>query len=285
MKKIKSISILLFLLAYFETTMCQNRNIFIDVDTLFLYKKDPITYEIKSSIPDGNYYVYHYNYRKKRKGYVRTGVTLDFTATIKNKKREGISFYYTGATENRFLSYIESYSNDTLDGLTEGWYDRNKIEFIGNYKKGKKDGKWLFYWEDGALKQSYTYVNDSLRTWETYHDNGRIRCKFSRAFSGNDTLICYSKESIIVYRSIFNNGKLTAWSKFEKGKLLEKSEGLFISLRLSITDGDYTCESCLPEYPLPSEGFIEYYSQENGLLIKKVMYKGGKIVGSSSDSY
>ena len=43
------------------------------------------------------------------------------------------------------------------DGLYTGWYENGQKRLEGTYKDGEKDGKWIYYNEDGTVKEVEEY--------------------------------------------------------------------------------------------------------------------------------
>lgn len=76
------------------------------------------------------------------------------------KKREGKWKFYHKNNEN--LMMVETYRNDSLDGLKSIYFPNGKIAEKQNYQNGIKDGKNVMYSENGTLLQEYIYKNGKL---------------------------------------------------------------------------------------------------------------------------
>ena len=55
-------------------------------------------------------------------------------------------------------------------------YSNGKLEEIGNYKNGKKEGETRWYYENGKLEQIGNFKNGKLEgEWKAYHNNGKLK--------------------------------------------------------------------------------------------------------------
>ncbi len=55
------------------------------------------------------------------------------------------------------------------------WYPKKKIQMIGEYKKNKRDGKWIYYYNNGNIWSEGFFKNgksDGKRI--THYENGKI---------------------------------------------------------------------------------------------------------------
>jgi len=65
------------------------------------------------------------------------------------------------------------------DGKKDGkWYEYNEngqIRKIVNYKDGKKDGKWTWYYENGQIEEEGNFKDgEEEGKWTWYYENGQI---------------------------------------------------------------------------------------------------------------
>ena len=73
--------------------------------------------------------------------------------------------------------WIEKSSDGTWapdDGLYVCWYSNGQKEQEGNYKNGKKKGKWFGWFEDGHLHSEVNFVKDTIQglgVWYKYADS------------------------------------------------------------------------------------------------------------------
>ena len=79
---------------------------------------------------------------------------------------------------------VDTYDLDKRDGL---YYQKfTDVPFTGNVtgeeqgkiSKGKREGKWLLYYEDGKLNEKGNYKDGKKEgEWLEYYRNGRIETK------------------------------------------------------------------------------------------------------------
>ena len=50
------------------------------------------------------------------------------------------------------------------------------MESKGHFNKGKEDGKWIWYYENGQIKVEGIYkAGNRVNQWITYNENGSIK--------------------------------------------------------------------------------------------------------------
>ena len=106
-------------------------------------------------------------------------------------KKTIMKFIGEGETEQMIERLVYSQSGDTLgleyynskgekDGKWIGYIDDSYINFTyfvkGNYKDGKEDGKWTyFYRKNGQIEREITYKDGKLDgKWTNYNERGTI---------------------------------------------------------------------------------------------------------------
>lgn len=183
---------------------------------------------------------------------------------------------------------IEIYWKDGLmDGTKTTFYKKSKVKQIMNFEKGKRQGEYVNYYENGKVKERGFYKDDFLvGTMESFYPNGRTR---------------------FVYN--YNNGYQRGWNilYFENG---QKEQEAFINEKGWI---DSTFRAWYPSgYPMKeidydngiyngiykewhSDGTLAYegnytnglkdgthktYEVLVGVLLKKESYKLGKKDGT-----
>ena len=55
------------------------------------------------------------------------------------------------------------------------WYPKKKVQMMGEYKENKRDGKWIYYYENGNVWSEGFFKegkSDGKRT--LYHENGKL---------------------------------------------------------------------------------------------------------------
>jgi antitoxin component YwqK of YwqJK toxin-antitoxin module len=61
-----------------------------------------------------------------------------------------------------------------LDGLSEYWYPDGKLEYSGNYKKGKLEGLTIHNAQDSKARVEAEFVNDVLVHKKTFSESGKM---------------------------------------------------------------------------------------------------------------
>lgn len=65
------------------------------------------------------------------------------------------------------------YEDSLPHGEFKRWTGFGDVAMIGNYKKGKKDGKWTVYYQNKKVEAIQFYKDDHpVGDWEGYHHNG-----------------------------------------------------------------------------------------------------------------
>ena len=76
-----------------------------------------------------------------------------------NGKREGIHHQYF-KDGNRKAEII--FKNDTYSGIAKMFHTNSKLWFAGNYKKGLREGSWVYFNEEGVQDSVEIYRNGEL---------------------------------------------------------------------------------------------------------------------------
>ena len=66
------------------------------------------------------------------------------------------------------MKYERNYIKGKEDGLWKGWYENGQLQYEMNYKYGKREGIWNYYNEAGKLIKKVTYGQDVLIKTETF---------------------------------------------------------------------------------------------------------------------
>ncbi len=106
--------------------------------------EDSVNSSVKLSETDKNF---HYEYYPN--GQVKVEGPLDSDGL---KMGEWHAYFENG---NKLSSstYVKGINN----GYSIVWYPNGNVRYFGDYKNGKKTGKWSFYSEDGTLFEEKTY--------------------------------------------------------------------------------------------------------------------------------
>ena len=88
---------------------------------------------------------------------------------------------YTGKIYSMYENYHDgaqqrNYKDGKLDGLWVFWYKNGQKEMEQNYKDGKKDGLWVWWYENGQKEMEGNYKDSKQdRLWVYWHKNGQKR--------------------------------------------------------------------------------------------------------------
>jgi len=121
-------------------------------------------YTISQPAPDSMWVVHQYNLNNE---IMTIGHFRDTLLTILN----GRFVYYQTQLAEQKITY--NYTNERYDTVKTA--QRNYIAEVGNYVDGKKDGKWVGYFENGSIKRMDNYSNgisDGIST--VYFNEGNI---------------------------------------------------------------------------------------------------------------
>ena len=216
----------------------------------------------KNGILDGEMRVYRNGILETMETYTDGERTGKYTYFGSDGKKLTEGFYNAGkdnglkkvwflGTEN--LQYTETFNNDILHGSAKYYEsDTGKLGSEGNYKNGKKDGVWIFYFKNGNKKWVGNYKDDQISgeliqyeengiiiskenyedgklvgKYEYYHDNGRLRLT-GELLDGKDNgeKISYwsnsNKKSVENFKMNIKNG--TEEQYYIDGQLSTKGE-------------------------------------------------------------
>ena len=96
--------------------------------------------------------------------------------------RDGL--YYKKFTDVPFMGNITGKTeqgtirNGKKEGLWVYYYDNGQLSYKGTFKFGKKDGTWVYYHSNGQLSYKVTYKDDKKDgPYVNYYDNGQLGSK------------------------------------------------------------------------------------------------------------
>lgn len=190
----------------------------------------------KGKIPDGSYKVFY-----------KDGKTVSQEFTFK----AGQKILEKTFTEEGLLKYEAEYKAGFLDGKKTSYYFKEKIPMLViNYKKGKKDGTTVSYFQNGSVEYEENYKADEKQgkrkaffvggtveseeayrddvkdgPWKKYWENGKVR---GEALYKNGA-------PVGVFKSYHDNGKIETEANYKNGVL----EG---TMRTYDADGKITAE-------------------------------------------
>jgi len=89
--------------------------------------------------------------------YWNKGGELGSRGNYKDEEKDGLwTYWYTnprGFVDDSKKHREEFYKNGELNGLTTSWYRSGEKLEEGTYKDGVKVGKWIYFNEDGSIKE------------------------------------------------------------------------------------------------------------------------------------
>ena len=96
-------------------------------------------------------------------------------------KRDGL--YYEKFKDVPFTGDVVGKEQGKISkGKREGeyltYYENGQLKYKSNYKEGVLEGEWLYYHDNGQLRFKENYKDGKLEgEWLYYHDNGQLRFK------------------------------------------------------------------------------------------------------------
>ena len=82
------------------------------------------------------------------------------------RNRNGVWYsYFPDGTVNSITTYIK---NERRHGEHKVNYPSGLTMFKGNWKNGKKEGKWFFYLKNGELKKTQVFKNGELEKTQVF---------------------------------------------------------------------------------------------------------------------
>jgi len=131
----------------------------------------------------------------------------------KNKlKREVVETFDDGSPKKESYYTLKAENKEVIKEIQ--YYENGQKKYVGYFKKGKKDGMWIFWFENGK-KSSEGYFLEGLRTGaaSVFHENGRIFYK-GEYLEGqkNGKWEFYNEEGHKINEVTFENGRITKQS-------------------------------------------------------------------------
>ena len=93
-------------------------------------------------------------------------------------KRDGV--YYKKFSDVPFSGkvtglYKGNYKNGKEEGVWTYYYDNGQLLIKSNYENGKKEGEWISYHENGQLSYKGNHKNGKREgEWVEFHDDGQL---------------------------------------------------------------------------------------------------------------
>jgi len=153
-------------------------------------------YLLKKTLPDGIYVI------------IKSKHDTCAIIKLKNKQYSGEQIWFQENTEKNDLfskTYrylINVYNNDVLQ--KESFYHINGHKISETiYQNGKKNGKEIFFNENGKIVTENVFFNDSLRNWITYYNNGNVKSEGYGGFTYRENFLKEYYENGTLKRTIY----------------------------------------------------------------------------------
>jgi len=190
--------------------------------------------------------------------YLKRNVKQDgqqFQFSVLDEDKHGIWFhskskFYYWYKAQKVISTQGGSAGVVLNGDLESFYPNKQLYQQGQFKKGLKNGSWLYWRNDGTLRLEEDWNHGKLKAFIAYDENGkestRETYKGQRKYSeSSDTIVSSKRNGKIVNLIIkdeagqvvrienrkdkelhgkvktFENGKLLATEKYKNGILIE----------------------------------------------------------------
>lgn len=94
------------------------------------------------------------------------------TVFYKHEKFNGIFFQLN--TNNKDSLFSQEIENGLLNGVSKKWFANNQLMEYREYKRGRKDGKQIAFWDNGKKRFEFVAKNDAyegeMKEW-SYNGN------------------------------------------------------------------------------------------------------------------
>ena len=126
---------------------------------------------------------------------------------------------------NFFGKKIESYTYlyDMLHGEAKGWYYTGQLKFVGNFKYGKRDGKWYYWYRNGMPKALEFYKEGGVQSVNYYVNDTLEGVATTYLPDGNKSHEYVYKKGEMIEDKWFVKGKIISDTKYDADTLSVKS--------------------------------------------------------------
>jgi len=133
------------------------------------------------------------------------GNLITYSKLVHSSAKEGI---FRKMSPDSVLIEVANYHNDTLDGRRILFSMKGDTETIETYRKGKFEGPYLSYYQNGKLAFTGLYQNNSMEgIWERFYESGQLMEKVT--FSNNQEngpFVEYNENGSIKTEGTYVNG-------------------------------------------------------------------------------
>lgn len=144
-------------------------------------------------------------------------VTYECSYIGGKKHGKSISYYVPGKIEA-----TDSFYMGRKEGVYKAFHYNGKVQTLGYYVNNEKDSIWSYYNESGKMYRMIAYKNgESNGLDKTFDDFGNLEIeKYYKDDVRHGDYIYYSTDGTVIYKALYVNGVLTAYTSPDKdGKL------------------------------------------------------------------
>lgn len=130
-----------------------------------------------------------------------------------NPNPEIINFYYVDIVEEQYYLNEELYTGKVFSNHTNG-----NIEFEGHIKKGKEEGVWVYFHDNGQLQNTVTYLGGKPNGKDlTYFSNGTLREEkyYRDGKLDGEYKLWYDEDELDITGNFKNNKRHGEWKQYE----------------------------------------------------------------------
>ena len=110
----------------------------------------------------------------KMKNQYLIALLVIFAFTSCTRETKVVEATYPDGSPKRECVYVEKHGSRELIRETT-WYPHRKIQMTGEYKSRERDGRWVYYYENGNIWSEGFFKNgksDGKRV--THYENGKV---------------------------------------------------------------------------------------------------------------
>jgi antitoxin component YwqK of YwqJK toxin-antitoxin module len=179
---------------------------------------------------------------------------------------EPASEKYPDSDQLRIERQVAKYSDNHFKphGYYREYHPNGKPFITGQFKEGRQDGEWVYYYENGQINRRVNYQNGKLHgVWEMHRPDGTLAAERS-------------------FESGLRDGTWILYDDTGKQKLLEENYAagkLHGPAKMWYPNGQLRREMAFKESQ--RHGLIEEY-KEDGTKVNVISYLDGKLEGTTT---
>jgi antitoxin component YwqK of YwqJK toxin-antitoxin module len=147
-----------------------------------------------------------------------------------------------------------------LNGLFEGFYENDQLSEKGDFKKGLKQGEWMYWRSDGSLITSERWSNGTIQVRKTYDRDGQLvktvrsKGKVLKGDAGDTTIIkrkFFKTETRYYCNPAGQTQRVESWSSKQQLKQVKYFEDGKLDHIVKYKDGEEVIKEEKPEKEKP----------------------------------